>query len=326
VKYKDYYAVLGVPRDASQDIIKKAYRKLARKHHPDVSKDSASEEKFKEVAEAYEVLGDPEKRKRYDTLGSNWRQGQDFTPPSGWQNIRFEQGGPGGARHFSFEDLGGGFSDFFETLFGGGQPFTYSGRGGQGRAQAFAVRGEDQEADISIPLDEAFHGTTRSISLRVTAVNERGQVEQQTKKYNVRIPAGTGEGSRIRLSGQGGPGSGGAAAGDLYLRVHVMPHPQFRLTGKDIEVDLPVTPWEAALGARVRVDTLDGAASVRIPAGTQSGQRIRLKGKGFGKPGSRDRGDLLAAVRIVVPQKLSAEEKALFSQLAEISRFKARGE
>jgi curved DNA-binding protein len=328
VTFKDYYESLGVPRTATPDEIKKAYRKLARKYHPDVSKSPGSENRFKEVAEAYEVLGDPAKRKKYDELGANWRPGEDFRTPPGWENVHFDfRGQPGGARGFSAEDMGG-FSDFFETLFGGGGGFQ--GRPGRRMedmgAAEWGMRGEDREAAITINLEDAYRGATKSVRLQTAEADERGRLHRGTRTYEVRIPAGTTDGARIRLAGQGGPGAGGGPAGDLFLRVHIAPHPTFRIVEYDLETDLPITPWEAVLGAKVSVPTLDGIASVQIPAGTESGRRVRLRGKGLPKGGDEDRGDLLALVRIVVPPRLNAKEKALFEELARQSTFRPRKE
>ena len=311
VKFKDYYEVLGIPRTADQKAIKNAYRKLARKYHPDVNKDAGAEERFKEVAEAYGVLSDPEKRRRYDQLGTNYRDGQDFRPPPGWKGARFESYGTPGPPE--------GFSEFFETLFGGG--FDVSGAQ---RGTAWKARGMDHEAAITIELKEAFRGAKKGMMLQMGQVDENGQVHRSTKNYNVTIPPGTTEGARIRLKGQGGPGVGGGPPGDLYLRVHIAPHSVFRLKGRDLETDLPVSPWEAALGAKVTVPTMDGQASITLSAGTQSGQRLRLKGKGFTDGRHQRPGDLFAVVQIVVPRVLSAREKALFEELAHDSRFNPR--
>ena len=326
VKYKDYYELLGVTRDATKEEISKAFKKLARKYHPDLNPDDTSaEEKFKEINEAYEVLKDPEKRKLYDSLGPNWQQGQDFQPPPGFDNMHFEfrtgGGGPGG--------MGGGgfdFSDFFETIFGGGGGFQTSGMGGGfqqggpyggfgGRAQA--QRGADAEASIQLTLEEALAGGARPISLQVP-----GPGGMSTKTLNVTIPAGVKEGQRIRLSGQGNPGFGGGPAGDLYLKVGFAPHPRFKVEDANIVLDLPLAPWEAALGATVSVPTLEGAVEMKIPPGTSSGKKLRLRGKGLGPAGKR--GDMLVRVMVQVPPSASEDEKELWDRLAETSGFKAR--
>jgi len=325
VKFKDYYELLGVSRTASADEIRKAYRKLARKYHPDVSKAAGSENRFKEVAEAYEVLSDAEKRRRYDELGSNWQAGQEFQPPPGWQNVRFDFGGQPNASGFSGRPSGG-FSDFFESLFG--EPF---GRGGGRAPQGWDMGGEpweeggrDQEAAITITLEDAYRGGARGISLQAEEVDERGHARRKTRTYQVRIPPGITDGARIRLAGQGAKGRGGAPAGDLYLRVNIAPHPTFKLNGHDVEMELPVSPWEAALGAKITIETLDGHAAVHVPAGTQSGQRLRLRGKGFPSSGNVEPGDLLVTLKIVVPSKLSAKERQLLEELARTSSFNPR--
>ncbi|MCI0389480.1 MAG: DnaJ domain-containing protein [Acidobacteria bacterium] len=337
VKFRDYYEVLGVARTASADEIKKAYRKLARKHHPDVNPgDKTAEEKFKELNEAYEVLSDPEKRKRYDQLGANWKAGADFTPPPDWARAGASQ--PGGGFDYS-EIFGGGrassgFSDFFESFFGGG------GRGARAGA-GFAMRGSDVEAEISLALEEAHRGVTRTITFdaaeRCPDCGGSGTKDKQTcptcrgrgsirrpKSLEVNIPAGVRDGSVIRLAGQGEPGTGNAQAGDLFLRVRIKPHPLFSLVGEDdIQVELPVAPWEAALGAKVSVLTLDGPVEMTIPAGAQGGQRLRLRGQGLNRRGD-GRGDEYVKLKIVIPPKLSAKEKELFEKLAAESRFDAR--
>jgi curved DNA-binding protein len=320
--YKDYYKILEVPRTASEAEIKKAYRRLARKHHPDVSKAAGAEGRFKEITEANEVLGDPEKRRRYDELGANWQAGQDFRPPPGWQNAQYEfRGAPRGA---GFDPRGSGdFSDFFESIFGGqfggagrsaGGGFWEDQGGGRGR-------GEDHEAPITISLEEAYHGVKKSISLQLASPDERGRVQRQTRTYQVRIPPGTTDGARIRLAGQGGSGQGGGAAGDLFLLVRVAPHPLYKVDGRDIETEVPVTPWEAALGARITIPTPDGQAAIQIPAGTESGHRLRLRGKGMPGPTA---GDLMAVIRLVVPKHLSPREKELLEEWARVSAFRPR--
>ena len=321
VKYKDYYEILGVRRDAAADAIRKNYRKLARQYHPDVNKGAGAEGKFKESSEAYEVLSDPEKRGQYDRLGAAWKQGQDFTPPPGWENIHFESRGPRGARSAhgrGFEEFGGEFSDFFESLFGG------HGFAQQQEPWASPAAGQDVEAEITIALEDAYRGATKTISLQAQQPDERGRVRRSLKNYEVHIPAGTTDGSRIRLSGQGQAGHEGGPAGDLYLRVHIAPHASFRLREYDLETDLAISPWEAALGAVVPVPTMDGTASLRIPPGTQSGQKIRLKGKGMPQRRGDGRGDLFAVVKIVVPTTLDAKERELFQELAKRSSFKPR--
>ena len=321
VRYTDYYETLGVPRDASQDAIRKSYRRLARQFHPDVNKSKGAEAKFKQVNEAYEVLGDAEKRKRYDTLGANWKQGDEFTPPPGWENARYEFRGGRPGSSGPFEGLGG-FSDFFESLFGGGG-FSGGRRAPRGMEWDDGENdGQDQEAEIAISLEDAFHGAKKTIALQYDAPADRGRMQRRTRSYEVRIPPGTADGARIRLRGQGLPGAPGGAPGDLYLRVHIEPHPRFRVVGPDLETDLPLAPWEAALGSRVSVDTLDGAAVLSIPPGTQTGQRVRLRGKGL--PTGDTKGDLYAVVRTVVPHDLTPAERRLFEELARVSSFRPR--
>jgi curved DNA-binding protein len=343
VQFRDYYEALGVNKNASEDEIKSAFRKQARKYHPDVNPgDKSAEEKFKEINEAYEVLSDPEKRKRYDTLGPNWKAGEEFRPPPGWQqesrvdfgdmgDIFGGAGGMGGAG-------AGGFSDFFETLFGGGRRAGRSRRGGAG----FSMRGRDIEAEIELTLEEAHRGGRRSISLQVmescpdcrgTGTKDgkavcstcRGAgVVQRPKTLEVTIPPGVRDGSVIRLAGQGEPGANGGPAGDLLLRVRLRPHRLFDLTGdNDVQVELPVAPWEAALGARVSVPTLEGPVEMTIPAGTQAGQRLRLRGQGLNRRDGR-RGDQYAKLKIVNPPRLTSAERELFEKLRDASRFDAR--
>jgi curved DNA-binding protein len=311
VQFRDYYDVLGLARTATDDEIKKAYRTLARKYHPDINPgDKTAEEKFKELNEAYEVLSDPEKRQRYDRLGANWKAGSDFTPPPGWEQTR--------GNYEDFGDLFGaagtrrgttGFSDFFESLFG-------ARRGRAGAGAGFTMRGSDIEVEIPLTLEEAHRGGTRSLTLR----GPNGP-----KTLDVTIPAGVREGSVIRLAGQGEPGTGNAPAGDLLLHVRLQPHPLFSIVGDgDVQLDLPVAPWEAALGARISsVPTLDGSVEMTIPAGAQAGQRLRLRGQGL-KLRHGGRGDEYVRLTIVNPTRLTEAEKALFAKLAAESHFDAR--
>jgi curved DNA-binding protein len=308
VKFRDYYDVLSVARTATEDEIKKAYRTLARKYHPDVNPgDKTAEEKFKELNEAYEVLSDPEKRQRYDRLGANWKAGSDFTPPPGWEQGRGTYQDMGDIFGAAGAGQGAtGFSDFFESLFGG--------RGGRTGA-GFAMRGFDIEAEIPLTLEEAHRGVTRSITL---------QGPNGPKTLDVTIPAGVRDGSVIRLAGQGQPGTGNAPAGDLLLRVRLEPHPLFSVIGDgDVQIDLPVAPWEAALGARVNVPTLDRSVEMTIPAGAQGGQQLRLRGQGLNRRNG-GRGDEYVRLKIVNPPRLTEAEKALFAKLAAESRFDAR--
>ncbi len=330
MKYLDYYAVLGVPRTATAEEIKKAYRKLARQYHPDVNKTAGAETRFKEINEANEVLSDPEKRKRYDALGANWKAGQNFTPPPGWGGFGGASSGPGGIR-FEFGDSGGGdFSDFFSALFsdlaGAGRsgrsrrssPFTdFGGFGAGSPEEAFQPRGQDFEATLAITLEDLINREPKAITLQVPVVRPNGAVAHEAKTFHVRIPTGATEGTRIRLSGQG------AAGGNLYLNLRIAPHPIFQLNGYDLDQVVAIAPWEAVLGAKVGIPTLEGPATLSIKPGTQNGARLRLKGKGLpNKTGSR--GDMLVTVRIVVPDRPTAKEKALFEQLAHESSFQPR--
>jgi curved DNA-binding protein len=297
VGFRDYYEVLGVPRGASDEEIRSAYRKLAREYHPDVNGDPGAEDRFKEVSEAYEVLRDPEKREKYERLGANWKAGEDVSGASGFG------GGFGGGNGQGFGD-GAGFSDFFESLFGGG-------RGGSRGFEGFSMRGGDQEATIEVTLEDAARGGKQRISLA------------DGRDFEVRIPPGVRDGQKIRLAGQGGEGASGGPAGDLYLRVRIKRHPRFRREDDDLVVEVPVAPWEAALGATVPVPTLDGSARVKVPAGSSSGRRLRLRGEGMPGPGGR-KGDLYASVRIVVPKVPEKRERELFEELAAVSRFDPR--
>ncbi len=321
VKYHDYYKTLGLDRKASPEEIHSAYRKLARKYHPDLNKTKEAEDRFKEINEAYEVLKDPEKRKRYDTLGNNWQAGQDFTPPPGWEGFGRTAGGaaggPGGFTSFRFEDLGGGFSDFFESLFGG-----FGAADGFTRAPR-SRKGEDQEAIVTVSLEDAYFGGRKSINLEQRETDDYGRTRSRRRNFEVNLPAGVTDGYRLRLAGQGGEGGGGAPKGDLYLVIKMAEHPTFRVRGSDLEVDLPVTPWEAALGSKIDVPIVGGTASVSLAPGTPSGKRLRLKGKGLKKTGSGS-GDLYAVVSITVPPRLSAGERDLFQRLAETSTFNPR--
>ncbi|MFO1429494.1 MAG: DnaJ C-terminal domain-containing protein [Candidatus Competibacteraceae bacterium] len=297
MQYKDYYQILGVPRTASDEAIKKAYRRLARKYHPDVSKERNAEERFKELSEAYEVLRDPDKRSAYDQLGANWKAGQEFRPPPGWQQRPEFRGGGGFG--------GGAFSDFFESLFGG------LGIGGARRS--FQQPGEDQHAHLEITLEEAYHGVTRTVQVQIPEVDLMGRGVTRRKSLNVRVPPGVGNGRKIRLAGQGTPGSGGAASGDLYLEVRLIPHPLYQVEEKNILLTLPLAPWEAALGAQIQVPTLGGKVSLNIPANSQSGQKLRLRGRGL--PGNPP-GDQYVILQIVNPPADSVAARELFRRMA----------
>ncbi|MFA7496909.1 MAG: DnaJ C-terminal domain-containing protein [Acidithiobacillus sp.] len=315
MEYKDYYKILGVERSADADAIKASYRKMARKYHPDVSKEKDAEDRFKDLQEAYEVLKDPEKRAAYDQLGSNWRAGQDFRPPPGWGG-QAGGGGFGGGADFG----GGGFSDFFESLF----RQQHGGGGFQGAGGGFRSQGEDSEASIRISLEDAAQGAQRDINLEVPTLGPDGRMRREARRLTVKIPKGIREGQRLRMAGQGAPGMGGGPHGDLYLQVHFQAHPQFRVEGADLYHDLQIAPWEAVLGASVEVPTLDGPVRMKIPAGSTSGQKLRLSQKGLPGAGNKPAGDLYAIIQVVVPKKISEAEQVLWKQLAEISDFHPR--
>lgn len=321
VDFKDYYTVLGVPRNASETDIKKAFRKLARQYHPDTAKDKkAAEEKFKEINEAYEVLGDSSKRKKYDELGANWdKQPQGFPGGAGGGTWRGGNGAPGGQEfHFG----GTGFSDFFEQFFGGGGARQGFGGGRHGFGDAYGpMAGSDIEGDIMVTLDEILNGSSRTISLQ--HVNPKtGQAETET--IRVRIPPGMAEGQSIRVSGKGEAGTGGGAAGDLYLRVRVAAHPDFRVRGADLYYDVDVAPWEAVLGSTITIPALRGRVNLRIPAGTNNGQQLRMRGQGLPKGKSGENGDLYVVVDVQLPNELTPEERELWEKLSQTSHFKPR--
>jgi curved DNA-binding protein len=313
VAFRDYYEVLGVPRDASEADIRRAYRKLARENHPDVNKDPGAEDRFKEISEAYEVLRDAEKRERYDRLGANWKAGQDVSGAQGSEGFEGFGGFDGGDVRVEFGS-GDEFSDFFESMFGGRGRAGARGRGRRGGSpfEGFAMRGADQEATIELTLEEAAAGGRRKITLG------------DGRDYDVTIPRGVRDGQRIRLAGEGGRGPGGGQAGDLFLRVRIKPHPRFEVRDRDLYTDLPVAPWEAALGAEVEVRTLDGTARVKVPAGSSCGRRLRLRGQGLPAGGTGPNGDLYARVRIDVPKKPTRKERELFEELAKTSKFNPR--
>jgi curved DNA-binding protein len=307
MQYKDYYQTLGVDRGATQDEIKRAYRKLARQYHPDISKEPDAEQRFKEVGEAYEVLKDPEKRAAYDQIGKGFQAGQEFRPPPDWDaGFEFSGGFPGGE--------GEAFSDFFETLFGRGRRAR---RGGGG----FRMRGGDHHAKVLIDLEDAYEGATRSITLGTPEVTGDGHVRTREHTLNVRVPKGVHQGQHIRLEGQGGPGLGGGPPGDLFLEVAFRPHPFYHVDGRDVYLDLPVAPWEAALGAKVTVPTPSGRVELTIPAGSRQGSKLRLKGRGI--PG-RAPGDLYAVLQIALPPADGAAAKAVYQEMAEKLPFNPR--
>lgn len=312
---------MGVPRTATADEIKRAYRKLARKYHPDVSKEPNAEEKFKEVQEAYEVLKDPKKREAYDQLGSEWKSGQEFRPPPGWQG--FAGFHPGRETEFNAEDLGG-FSDFFENIFGGAGARTHQTGSPHFRYQRrhdFSQRGNDQHAKISVPLEEAYNGALKSIQLQVPEIDANGQIHPNTRTLKITVPKGVISGQQLRLAEQGMPGIGKGPAGDLYLEIELEPHRLFTVQGHDIYLTLPITPWEAALGAKVTVPTLGGPVDMKIAPNSQAGQKLRLKGRGL--PGKTP-GDQYALLQIVTPPAQSESQKQLYETMAKEMPFNPR--
>jgi len=328
MQFQDYYQTLGVERTASQEDIKKAYRKLSKKYHPDINKAKGAEDKFKQIGEAYEVLKDPEKRKKYDGLGHSFRPGDEVRPPPGWHNVDFNFGGAQGGG--TTDVPGSSFSDFFEAFFGG----TAAGRQARGaRPSPFDFgeeapprrrRGDDHEAEIQISLEDAYHGVTKPVSLQETIVQPDGGRRVEQRQFQVKIPAGTTDGTKIRLAGQGGKGHGqGAGDGDLLLKVSLMPHPRFQVDGHDLSATLALAPWEAMFGAKVPFATLDGEVQLKIPPGTQGASKLRLKDKGLPKRNG-ERGSLTIELRIVVPANPTPDEQRLFEELARVSKFNPR--
>ena len=325
MEYRDYYQIMGVARTATADEIKKAYRRLARKFHPDVSKEKDAEKKFKEVQEAYEVLKDPEKRAAYDQLGSDYKQGQQFRPPPDWGSGFEFRGGPrqgraraGGAQtEEAFEDAEG-FSDFFSSLFGAR---GFSGGAGTGFGGAGARTARDHHARVDIDLEEAYSGTTRTLELKRPDLKPDGTLDLKTHTVKVTIPAGVTEGQLIRLAGQGERSPNGGKPGDLYLEVHMKPNRLFQLDGRDVTLTLPIAPWESALGATVTVPTLGGGVDMRIPPNSQSGQKLRLRGRGL--PGQTP-GDQYIQLKVVVPPANTPEAKAVFEEMKQKLDFNPR--
>lgn len=329
MEFRDYYKILGVERAASADQIKTAYRRLARKFHPDVSKEPDAEARFKEMQEAYEVLRDPEKRAAYDQLGSDWKSGEQFRPPPDWGSGFEFAGRPAGAggaggrwRRAGAASAGGpgehgadgqeDFSDFFSSLFGGGSPFAGAGARAGGR---------DLHARIDITLEEAYAGTTRTLELKRPEIKPDGTVELRSHTVRVAIRAGVTEGQLIRLAGQGHPASGGGSPGDLYLEAHILPNKLFALDNRDVTLTFPVAPWEAALGASVTVPTLGGQVEMHIPAGAQSGQKLRLRGRGLpGQPA----GDQYVQLKVILPPANSPQAKALYEEMRSKLNFDPR--
>jgi len=342
VKFRDYYEILGISRGISPDEIQKAYRKLARQYHPDRHQKKSpqerkkSEEKFKEIGEAYEVLKDPKKRERYDALGANWKGGQDFSPPPGFEQFFGRRHG----RTYSNVQFDGvdGLSDFFQMLFGNqrGHPFSGFQQNPcqEGRSHAhdsssgfspgdFQQKGADHQADITISLENAFFGGKKSITLHTQEGGIFGIPKKKDRKYQIKIPAGVTNGTVIRLAGQGEKGRG-QKAGDLLLKINIAPHSRFQISGQNLLTTVKISPWEAALGTKVPVKTMDKEIKLTIPQGSQSGQILRIRGKGFPKKNSKERGDLLAELKIVVPKNPSPKELHLFEKLKETSNFDPR--
>lgn len=308
MKYKDYYAALGVDKKAGAEDIKKAYRKLARKYHPDVSKEKDAKEKFQEVSEAYETLKDPEKRAAYDQLGS-YQPGQDFRPPPDWEQ-QFSGGG------FSFDEVD--LADLFAGLGGGSRGF----RGGARARPDMPIPGEDYEVAARITLEQAYEGTMLELNLQIPEYDAQGRLRRMPRAFTARIPKGVSSGERLRLPGKGGKGMNGGRDGDLYLNVEIVPHRVYRVSGRDLYLDLPLAPWEAVLGATVEIPTPGGSVRLKIRPGTQAGQQLRLAKRGLPKPGHE--GDLYAIVQIAVPTSASESETTLYRQLAENSAFDPR--
>jgi curved DNA-binding protein len=320
MEFKDYYAVMGVAREATQDEVKRAYRKLSRKYHPDVSKEADAEERFKEVGEAYAVLKDPEKRAAYDQLGANYKAGQEFRPPPGWDD-GFEFSGAGAGANAGRGYAGGGFgggqySDFFEELFA-------QQRGGRRGGGQFSMRGDDRHARISIDFRDSYTGAQRPVTLHVPDVTADGHVVTKEKTLNIKIPKGIQEGQKIRLAGQGGPGMGKGKAGDLFLEIDFSPAKRYRVDGADVHLTLPVTPWEAALGATIKVPIPTGDVDLKIPANSRQGSKLRLKGKGL--PGKTP-GDLFVVLEVQQPPADSDAAKELYKQMAEELAFNPRAD
>jgi curved DNA-binding protein len=331
MEYRDYYKILGVARTATADEIKKSYRRLARKFHPDVSKEKDAEQKFKEVQEAYEVLKDPEKRAAYDQLGSEWKTGEQFRPPPDWGGGFEFRGGPrrgragagarAGARQTEEFEEAEGYSDFFSSLFGAR---GFSGGGGSnpfGGAGARAAR--DHHARVDIDLEEAYAGTVRTLELKRPDLKPDGTLDLKTHTVRVTIPAGVTEGQLIRLAGQGEQSTGGGKPGDLYLEVHIKPHRLFQLEGRDVTLTLPIAPWESALGATVTVPTLGGGVEMRIPPNSQSGQKMRLRGRGL--PGPTP-GDQYIQLKLVVPPANTPEARGVFEEMKQKLDFNPRAD
>jgi len=312
MEYRDYYKILGVEKSATQDEIKRAYRKLARKCHPDLNKEEGADEKFKEVGEANEVLSDPEKRAAYDQLGKGYRPGQEFRPPPDW-DAGYEFTGSTGDRGAGAHE----FSDFFEGLFGR----AFRGQEGGGTRAQFCAKGQDHHAKVLIDLEDAIHGAKRTISLKLPELTEDGHLAVRERKLEVTIPKGVRDGQHIRLKGQGAPGLGAGEPGDLYIEIVFKPHSLYSAEGSDLYLDLPVAPWEAALGAKIKAPTPGGVVDLKIPSGSKQGRKLRFKGRGLpAKPA----GDLYVSLQIALPPGDTAEAKMLYEQMAEKLDFNPR--
>ncbi len=332
MEYKDYYQIMGVERGATQDEVKRAYRKLARKYHPDVSKEADAEKRFKEVGEANEVLKDPEKRAAYDQLGANWQGGQDFNAPPDWDaGFEFDGGGftggqAGGAQHGFNEADASAYSDFFESLFGA-QGFQQAGArpGGHQQQSGFQSGGSDHHAKILIDLEDAMNGVTRSISLRVPDVDADGHVTTKERVLKINIPEGIKQGQHIRLSGQGNPGMGQGKTGDLYLEIEFNPHGIYHVEGRDVYLDLPISPWEAALGASIKAPTPGGVVDLKIKPGSANGSKMRLKGRGIPATStSNSAGDLYVVLQVALPPAGTDSEKAAYEKMQQSFSFNPR--
>ncbi len=314
MKYKDYYAVMGVSRNAGQEEIKRAYRKLARKYHPDVSKESDAEAKFKELGEAYEVLKDTEKKSAYDQLGNNWKAGQEFRPPPNWQQKHeFKRG------QYDEADVAD-FSDFFEQLFGGKFGFHTANAGNR---QQYTAQGQDAHTKIKINIEDSVNGATRNIALNIAVLDEHGQIQPQQKTLNVKIPKGIKSGQHIRLSGQGNPGVGDGQAGDLLLEITFNEHPFYHVSSADIYLNLPITPWEAALGAKIKVPTPAGPVDLKIPASSQQGTKLRLLGRGLP---AKVPGDFYVVLQIALPPAKTEKAKLAYQHLQNELDFNPRAD
>ena len=308
MEFKDYYRIMGLERSATQDEIKRAYRKLARRYHPDVSTQPDAESRFKEIGEAYEVLKDPEKRAAYDRLGADWKAGQEFHPPPDWDaGFEFSGGGFGAGDVF-------GFSDFFESLFG-------RAAGAAGAHRAGFGRGQDHHAKVLIDIEDAYRGSTRSIVLQMPELDGEGRVHSRKRTLNVAIPKGVHQGQHIRLAGQGEPGVGKQPPGDLYLEVEFRTHPLYHVEQRDVYLDLPVAPWEVALGRTVKVPTPGGVVELKIPAGSHGGRRLRLKGRGI--PGKTP-GDFYVVLKIALPPADSEQARRVYSEMEKTLAFNPR--